>query len=348
MALDAQYMEVLNSKVLVVQTAFIGDAILTLPMIQYLKKSDPGKVIHVLSAPASAEIFESSPFVDKTLVYDKRGADKSLISLFRLAKKLKAEQYDAIYSPHRSMRTALLVLFSDVKNTFGFSNSSLPYAYRNIIGYSGSVHEVHRNLNLAGCSGEKDSWKILPEIKVPEDTSTRIKEFLPEQKLYAAVAPGSVWETKKYPLESYIEITDFLISGGYTVLIIGGKSDAEYCSKLSGSFSTGEVINTAGKFSIVETIELLRYCKILICNDSAPTHFGMCADIPVLTIYCSTVPGFGFYPYNEKSRSISIDNLECKPCGIHGHKACPIGTFECAHKLESGEIKKIISRMLLQ
>ena len=95
-----------------------------------------------------------------------------------------------------------------------------------------------------------------------------------------------------------------------------------------------EVVHiTAGEFSFIETIELLKSSSLLICNDSAPTHLGVCADIPVLTIYCSTVPQFGFYPYNMKSDYISYDNLSCKPCGIHGYSSCPLGTFDCAKLL---------------
>ena len=90
---------------------------------------------------------------------------------------------------------------------------------------------------------------------------------------------------------------------------------------------------SAGDFSLIYTIELLKNTSLLICNDSAPTHLGMCADIPVLTIYCSTVPQFGFYPYNKKSDFISYDNLFCKPCGIHGFNKCPLDTFDCAKLL---------------
>jgi len=92
-------------------------------------------------------------------------------------------------------------------------------------------------------------------------------------------------------------------------------------------------INLAGKYSIIETIYLLTKCSMLITNDSAPTHFGMAADIPVLTIYCSTVPEFGFSPYNGKSGSVGLNDLACKPCGIHGYEECPLSHFNCGQKL---------------
>lgn len=87
------------------------------------------------------------------------------------------------------------------------------------------------------------------------------------------------------------------------------------------------------KFFFYRIHGITKHVKLLISNDSAPTHLGMCADIPVLTIFCSTVPGFGFYPYNEQSKTISFSNLDCKPCGIHGYRKCPIETFDCGYKL---------------
>lgn len=72
---------------------------------------------------------------------------------------------------------------------------------------------------------------------------------------------------------------------------------------------------------------------MLILNDNAPVQLGMCADIPVLTIYCSIVKNLGFYPYNDKSPCISYDDLYCNPCGIHGHDQCPVKTFDCGNKL---------------
>lgn len=345
-------MEILKaSKILVIQTAFIGDAILTLPMIQELKKKKPGSKIDVLAIPASAEIFDNSPSVNKVIIYDKRGLDKSLSGLIRLIKKIRTEKYDEIYSPHRSFRSAIIVLFSDVRLTHGFSNSSFPFVYKNVIEYSRSDHEVKRNLALAGFKTSNNDWKILPEITIPDRSAERINALLncrgvqDNEKFYAAVAPGSVWETKKYPKQYYQELIKYLIDRDFTVLLIGGPADKKYCNELAKNFEKS-VINTAGDFSIIESIEIIRHCKLLISNDSAPTHFGMCANVPVLTIYCSTIPEFGFYPYEAKSKFISFNDLECKPCGIHGYKACPLNHFACAHKINFEEIKYTIDKML--
>lgn len=338
----------MKEKILFIQTAFIGDAILTLPALQKLKEIFPSANIDVLCIPDSKEIFESSPVVSDVKVLDKKGAHKSLLKTFKYCKELRKNNYSRIYSSHRSFRTALIILLLEVRESFGFDNSSLMHVYKKLVSYNVKKHEVQRNLDLIGYKYDEKSWKILPEISSNKQSVEKIKSFLDYNNLterFIAIAPGSIWNTKKYPLEYSKIVVDYFINQNNKVVFIGGKNDVEICSSLISSFKD-KVVDASGKFSIVESIELLRNAKLLISNDSAPTHMGMCADIRVLTIYCSTVPGFGFYPYNEKSLSVSYDDLKCKPCGIHGHQDCPIRTYECGLKLLPEVIIKKAEEML--
>ncbi|MDR3626884.1 MAG: glycosyltransferase family 9 protein [Ignavibacteriaceae bacterium] len=334
-------------KILVIQTAFIGDAILTLPMIQKLKDILPDSLIDVLAIPSTAEIFSSSPKVDNTIVLDKRGKQKSVRGLLKFIKELKKNNYSRIYSPHRSFRSSFIVMMLGVKETYGFTKSSFKYVYRHLIKYVPAHHEVQRNLDLIGFE-YKDDWKILPEIHIPDTAEKKINEFISANKLsgnIAAIAPGSVWNTKKYPETYFIDIIRYFREKRYSVILIGSEKDKNLCDNIAGSFTDG-VISSAGNFSIVETICLLKTAKIIVSNDSAPTHFGMCANIPVLTIYCSTVPEFGFSPYNLKSTFVSLDGLDCKPCGIHGHDKCPIKTFICGANLKPQIVISKIEEMI--
>ena len=335
-------------KILIIQTAFIGDAILTLPMIQKLKEQYLQSEIHVIAIPVTEEIFASSPYVNEVIILDKKGKHKSLFSLFKFSKEIKNNNYTRIYSPHRSFRTSLLVMFSNVKETYGFTNSSLRHVYKNLIDYKINIHEVQRDLDLISYDYKNNDWRILPHIEVPAKIKEDVRNYFGELNInsqFVAVAPGSVWETKKYPIEYYEEIIKFLIGNSFYVLLIGGMADENLCNKLASKFKNN-VKSTAGKFSLIGSIELLKRVKILISNDSAPTHLGMCADIPTLTLYCSTVAYFGFSPYNSKSNFLSYDNLKCKPCGIHGYNECPVKTFDCGYKLLPDTVNHKISKMI--
>ena len=320
-------------KILVIQTAFIGDAILTLPMIQKLKENFGSYQIDVLCIPSTEEIFKASPYVDKVKVIDKKGKHKNLFSLISFARKLKNQQYEIVYSPHRSFRTSLVVKILSADKSYGFSTASLKYFYKNLIEYSPSKHEVQRNLDLISYKYDGNNWRIHPQISVNEDQKQKVDGFIQKNKIrnFIAVAPGSVWNTKIYPKKYYIEIINSLIKK-YNIVLVGGKNDVDLCNEIKSNFIEN-VFSSAGMFSLVESIELLKRAALLVTNDSAPTHMGISADIPVLTIYCSTVPGFGFYPYNTKSFYLSFDDLNCKPCGIHGYNKCPLSHFNCGYKL---------------
>jgi heptosyltransferase-2 len=346
--LDAQNLEILNhEKILVIQTAFLGDAILTLPMIQKLHEKFINCSISVVCIPSTKEVFDSSPYVENVIVFDKRGKQSSLWSFIKFTKFIRGQSYTRIYSPHRSFRSSLLVLFSNVEKTFGFDNASLSFTYLVKRKYQSNIHEVARQLELIGYDTSNEKWKVLPFIKIPESTKDKIRDIIHTYNLnnIVAIAPCSVWKTKIYPMEYFIEVIKSLTKEGYCVVLIGGGEDRILCDDIANQFDS-MVKSFAGNLSIVESIELIRNSKMLLSNDSAPTHMGMVADIPTLTIYCSTVFSFGFYPYNKRSTFISYNDLKCKPCGIHGHHQCPIKTFDCAYKLLPGFVIKQIHELL--
>lgn len=325
-----------TEKILVIQTAFLGDAILTLPMIRKLKEFFPESVIDVIAIPDTKEVFENSPFVHNVFAYDKKGTQKTIRQLFEFAYLLKKNKYTKLFSPHRSLRTSFLVLLLSVKESAGFDISSLSYVYKKRIKYNKHHHEVARNLELIGADINGDNWKILPEISISDTIEAKVSSLMAEiGKPFISIAPGSVWETKKYPLEYFAKLTKYFVNKNYKVVYIGGEKDFSLCEQLHQQEPQNS-FNLAGRLSITETIALLNHSSLLLSNDSAPTHMGMAADIPVITFFCSTIPEFGFYPYNNKSYYISVDGLDCKPCGIHGRNSCPIKTFDCGLKLAPG------------
>ncbi len=334
----------MGKRILVIQTAFPGDAILTLPLLQKLKEINPDSELSVICIPATRDIFNSSPAVDTVHVLDKRGEHKSIKKLFRFARNIKGSGIDELYSPHRSFRSVLLTYFINSPISVGFSNSSFPYVFRKIVNYNRDIHEIERNLSLINYNG---SNKLLPEIKLNNNSIIKVERFIETLSMdkLAAIALGSVWATKKYPVGYFIRIGKYLNEKGFRVLLIGGKVDFEESELVKDKLD--DAVNIAGKFTIPESVEVLKSCKLLVCNDSAPTHMAVAANIKVFTIYCSTVPAFGFYPYNEGSQSFGLNDLQCKPCGIHGHKKCPETHFDCGLKFSPdiviNQIEEILS-----
>jgi len=334
-----------NAKYLVVQTAFPGDSILTLPFIQELRRLDPEGQIDIVCSPVCQEIFEVSPSVSNVIPFDKRGEYKGFRGLAKFAARLKETGYSAIYSLHRSFRTTILVTLAGGDESIGFNTASFSFLYDKKIPYVFSDHEVKRNLNMI-MDYPGDKWKIYPELAVSEEQRQKVMGFIEAtgSGKIILISPGSVWETKRYPSKSYAEIASGLSAAGYKIIISGSSSEkdtGEEIRRIAGD----QIINSCGIFSMAETVELMSHSELVITNDSAPTHFAMAAGAPVLTIYCSTVPEFGFYGYSDKSHHLSSD-VSCKPCGIHGHKKCPAGHFECGTKIKAYEVIRKVKEIL--
>ncbi len=98
------------------------------------------------------------------------------------------------------------------------------------------------------------------------------------------------------------------------------------------------VANTCGKLSLLQTALLMKNAKRVFCNDSAPSHLASAVNTPQTVIFCSTVVEFGFGPLSDDSQVVSVGELTCRPCGIHGHKACPLGHFKCALDIDVNRV----------
>ncbi|KUG26616.1 adp-heptose--lipooligosaccharide heptosyltransferase ii [hydrocarbon metagenome] len=335
-------------KILVIQTAFPGDAILTLPLIQEIKNFFSSAQIDVVCIPSTSIIFKASHYVSEVIEFDKRNKHKGFSGLIKFASYIKSKKYDKIYSPHRSARSAVLTFLSKPKESYSFDKSALSFLYKNKNKYKSDWHEVRRNLSLLDENYTDESWKILPQLSLSAETTEFVDKKIKgvDQKKMIVLAPGSVWATKRYPINYFKVISEELIKNGYQIVIIGGKEDKQLTDEIS--VGNKEIINLCGELNFIESIYLLTKSILLISNDSAPTHLAMCADIPVLTIYCSTVPKFGFYPYNKSSRVISYDKLDCKPCGIHGFQKCPEKHFNCGLYLKPEKVLEEVNTILMQ
>lgn len=336
-------------KLLIIQTAFLGDVILTLPLAQVIKKHSPEVQISFLCIPSTAEILANNPYVDEVIIYDKRNKNKGLRKFFTLLKKLKEKKYDIIISPHRSIRSSLISYFSKVALTISYNKSSLPMLYKKVVNYIESKHEIQRNLSLLKPLDIYEDEIVKPELFVSESDVNIVTEMLREFKItdkFITIAPGSVWFTKTYPEEKFIRLLEILKDLNIKIVLVGGKDDYGLCAKLIFSSKNFNVFNAAGRLSPLQSAELIKRSSMLLTNDSAPMHLANAVGTKVIAIFGATVPEFGFYPYGIKDVIYQINGLKCRPCSIHGGDKCPIKTFICMHNINEINLCEEIVRSI--
>jgi heptosyltransferase II len=320
--------------ILVIQTAFIGDAILTLPLLQVLKKNYQYSSIDVVVVPRAAEIFSNHPAISTIISYDKRGKDSGLIGFWRIRNRLRSKNYDLIVVPHRSIRSALLAWLLGSNVRIGFDRSAGRFLFTEIVHYNPIAHEIDRNLSLltplSFPFNKNELPQLYPSAEDVQIVDSLLKNYsLSKRNRIIAVAPGTIWNTKRWPSDKFITMCQRLSAECSAILLLGGKEDSALCEEIARLSKKENVINVSGKLSLLQSAELINRSQVLISNDSAPMHLAIAVGTPVVALFGATIPEYGFAPRGAQDIVIEIKGLKCRPCSIHGRKTCPIGTFEC-------------------
>ena len=337
-------------RIVVLHTAFIGDIILTLPLVQRLRASLPEAHIAFVVIPSVANVLENHPAINEVIIYDKHRRDAGLRGILRLARRIRKGEYDVAIIPHRSLRSSLVGWRSRIPRRIGFSTSAGVRFFTDVVPYDKGMHEIDRNLSLLKPLGLTFANNELPTLYPSKNDGDVVDAFLKNQKvritskgrkgqpahqdsLLVGIAPGSVWNTKRWPKEHFVALTKSLLEDGHSVVLIGGREDAVLCSEIRNEMEDVSVVNAAGMLSLLQSAELIRRCEVLVSNDSAPMHLATGVRTPVVAIYGATVPAFGFAPRGDHSVVAEMDGLSCRPCSIHGGGRCPIKTFVCMKNL---------------
>ena len=198
-------------RVLVVQTAFLGDVVLTLPLVQVIHRTYPETEISFLATPRGAEALHNHPAIHSVVVYDKRGAQRGIRPLLRLVRWLKSQEFDVALVPHRSFRSALLVWLTGIPVRIGFDTSAGAFMFTRTVPYVRSAHEVSRNFAFLTPLEIGAPPRELPELYPSSSDVKAVDEFLKEFKVgdrgkIIALSPGSAWNTKRWPSGRFAEL----------------------------------------------------------------------------------------------------------------------------------------------
>ena len=319
-------------KILIIQSAFIGDAILASSMVESWASKYPNSTIDVLVRKGNESLFLSNPRVRKVLIWDKK--QRKYSNLFKLINKIRTAHYDAVFNVQRFMATGLLTVLSGAKITHGYRSNPLSLFFTNSIEFdtNSGLHEIDRNaLLLAPYFTEKALKPKLYPTKEDDNTCKRYKDHD-----YVCMAPTSVWFTKQWPKENWIKlIRDLTKHQSVFIYLLGAPGDVAACETIRKEAGVENVINLSGKLNFMESASLMRDARMNYTNDSAPMHIASSMNAPVTAIYCSTLPSFGFGPLSDRSVIVEYKGeLYCRPCGLHGKDHCPEGHFNCSKTID--------------
>ncbi len=323
--------------ILLVQTAFLGDTILVTPLIRGVRQIFPTAKIDILVIPQTAGVLKGNPHLNRILLFDKR--NKKLSAFFKTLNEIKAVPYDLAISPHSSFTTGLLLFLAGIPQRIGFDRHPIRYFLSKRIPLPSSGHTIEKNLALLQPFAHQPfsmQTEVFPSSKDRYLAADLLKRF-DSSRPVIAIAPGSVWPTKRWPKSYYAELVKEL-QQTFSLVFIGSQDERSLCEEIMDLAGAREALNLAGELSLLQSAAVIAQCDLMICNDSGALHLANAVQTDVFAFFGPTVKEFGFYPFRTHDFVFEVPDLYCRPCGKHGGRTCPEGHFRCMRDIKPAEV----------
>lgn len=337
----------------VLQTSFLGDMVLTTPLLERLAGEG---LVHVVATPANAALLANHPAVASVIVFDKRGTDRGVGGLRRTAKRLRAVGAARAFLAQGSSRTAALAWLAGIPERIGFETSGGRWFTTRRVPYDRTLHHAARLWQLANAPGDGSAPGALrPSLYPGPAEHEAVSRLLQRHGVYeaaplVALAPGSVWATKRWP--SYDALAAELARSPALrearVVVLGATGDAPLAQAVVQAIAGAggpPAIDATGQLSLLGSAALLSRCRVLVCNDSAPLHLASAMNTPTVALFGPTVPALGFGPLAERRVVVQHETLPCRPCHAHGPMHCPLGHFACMRTLSPRDVLQQLQRL---
>lgn len=329
---------------LVIQTAFLGDAVLTTPLLSQL--AGRGSV-DIVVTPECVKLFANHPAVRQLFTYDKRGADGGIRKLLALARRLRAEKYDAVYLAQGSWRSVTLAVAARIQKRIGFSTSAGQFWLTQRIEFRRDLHHAARLLLLDGFQGREPTLDDLrPSLnpgtaeRIAVDALLAAGNVRPDERL-VALAPSSLWLTKRWPYYPWLARE---LASSARIVVVGSAADVPLANEILAFVPNA--VDATGRLSPLGSAELIRRCAVIVSNDSAPLHIASAVGTPTVAIFGPTVPAFGFGPLAPRSITEGLETLQCRPCARIVPRECPLKHFRCMRDLPVERIAADVRSLL--
>ena len=337
--------------VLVLQTSFLGDTVLTLPLIAEIRRRFPVKKLSVVCLPMAKELLQDHSAIDEIVVDDKKIADRGFAGLRRNADALKAKKFTVALTPHKSLRSALLLRLADIPCRVGFRQSRGWFFFHERAERNPKRHDVERNLSILepfgvrveDCRREID-LPVSPAIQSTVDQKLATLGVV-ENKFIVGINAGSVWPTKRWWPVGFARLIQLLKQKfDCQILLFGGAEDAAVVAEVQER-SNVPTINLVGKIGLRELPATIDRCRVFVTNDSGPMHIAVARQVPLVALFCATSPDLGFYPYTSDA-IVMGKQLLCRPCASHGGQRCPLGSEDCIREIQPERVLAAVERLL--
>lgn len=365
-----------RSEHLIIQTAFLGDLLLGIPLFKEIRRARPDAKLTLFCRKGLGGLMRELGVVDGVIE-----ADKTSSQSWRAAtQEAKSRAYDWLICPHESVRSLRLAFGLKARRKIGYRHPLASLVFHETVTRPKDLPEALRQLallspidglwserldqfrSLQTAPGGQSGGGALLEVPVWADMrvarltelrcdffagksgrySPKSEGLMRELGLYgkdvAFIAPGSVWKTKMWLADGFTRVAREFLAQGYRVVITGSPEEKGICEDIA--FRAPGAVSVAGRSSLFESAELLTTARILVCNDSGAMHLAAAAGTPTVSVFGPTILDFGYRPWQDSASVVQTakGELACRPCGSHGSAACPIGTHDCMKRISADRV----------
>lgn len=322
--------------ILVIRTAYIGDVVMTLPVLKPLKELYPSAKITFLTNFRSIELLKNNPYVDEILVYNAfwfypQSIRTSLKEYFRFLKILRSKHYDLAIEARGDIRDIFLILYAS-KSTcrLSYNVGGGGYLLTRVVPYKKVKHRIEYHLDMVRHLNAKTD-NLEWDIYLTENEEQRVEELLKSEGvgpegIFVVIHPGARKRLKCWAPERFAVVADILIDTLHVPVILTGSPDEiQIVKRIEGMMKNKPVI-LAGEITLRELAGLIKICALFICNDSAPLHLASMMKAPTVAIFGPS-KSLETGPYGN--RHICVEkNFSCRyicdedSCRFMGYNQC--------------------------
>ncbi|MCF7522103.1 lipopolysaccharide heptosyltransferase II [Neisseria sp. ZJ106] len=335
----------MSKKILIISPSWIGDCVMTQPLLSRLHTLYPDCVIDVFAPKWSMAVFERMPQVREILENPFAHGTLDLKKRWQLGRELGHRGYDQVIVLPGSLKSALIALATGIRRRTGYVGESRYFLLNDIrkLDKAALPLMVDRYTALAyPTQAEFDGYSGYPKFSVnPESRRSALAKYgLDTEKPVLAFCPGAEFgPAKRWSARYFAELARRYSVQGWQVWLFGSQKDFEIADEIN-RFSDGLCVNLCGKTSLAEAIDLLSCAETVVCNDSGLMHLAAALDRKLVAVYGSSSADHT-PPLSDKAEIVSL-NLDCSPCF---KRECPLGHTDCLNRLTPDMIEQAIARL---
>jgi heptosyltransferase-2 len=321
----------------IIDPAFLGDVVFDAPLVRALKERCSTRRVGIVVRPPADQLASFIYGVDAVHVFDKRGRDRGLGGLMRMARELANERYEAALIPHPSMRSAMLAARAGIRRRIGHTSGFFARMWltdRRRAPESDTF--VMARLRLVDAT-EEDAACLVGTVRAPRH------ERAPGERMRVGLVIGSEWETKRWSIDQAAKLCASIDHEAIEIVLLGSEKERpiyEHLRTRTGSAMAGVEDRVGG--TIAGLVDRIASLDVLIAGDTGPLHIARGLGVPVIALFGPTAEAK--HRFRDEDRVLAVD-LDCRPCSAHGGRICPRGHHRCMRELEADRVSEILIRL---